>query len=121
MMRTLVGKHFRLNTCNGWAPKPPLQEGDKPLARSPVSLTNTLATTANGGQDYIQNAQTQENHENSKRTILAPRAHQRICNTQVHQSRTQSRQLRFGPPTLVTVQASKYNSLLATEWPLRNN
>ena len=60
MMRTLVGKHFRLNTCNGWAPKPPLQEGDKLLARSPVSLTNTLATTANGGQDYIYNAQTQE-------------------------------------------------------------
>ena len=55
--------------------KPPLQEGDKLLARSPVSLTNTLATTANGGQDYIHNAQTQENHENSKRTIVASRVH----------------------------------------------
>ena len=43
--------------------KPPLQEGNKLLARSPFSLTNTLATTANGGQDY--NAQTEENHENS--------------------------------------------------------
>jgi len=35
--------------------KPLLQEGDKLLARSPVSLTNTLATTASGGQDYIHN------------------------------------------------------------------
>jgi len=101
--------------------KPPLQEGDKLLARSPVSLTNTLATTANGGspqlpmvvrhncqwwfattanggspqlpmvvrhncqwwfattanggQDYIYNALTQENRENSKRTIVAVRVH----------------------------------------------
>jgi len=55
--------------------KPLLQEGDKLLARSPVSLTNTLATTASGGQDYIHNAQTQENHENRKRTIVAPRVH----------------------------------------------
>jgi len=29
--------------------KPLLQEGDKMLARTPVSLTNTLATTANSG------------------------------------------------------------------------
>ena len=55
--------------------KPPLQEGNKLLARSPVSLTNTLSTTANGGQDYIHNAQTHENHENSKRTIVAPRVY----------------------------------------------
>jgi len=54
--------------------KPPLQEGDKLLARTPVSLTNTFATTANGGQDCIHNALTQENRENSKRTIAAPRA-----------------------------------------------
>jgi len=55
--------------------KPWLQEGDKLLARTPVSLTNTLATTANGGQDYIHNGQTQENHENSNRTIVVPRVH----------------------------------------------
>jgi len=55
--------------------KPPLQEGDKLLARTPVSFTNTLATTANGGQDYIRNALTQESHENNKRTTVAPRVH----------------------------------------------
>ena len=74
--------------CNGWAPKPPLQEGDKLLALSPVSLTNTLATTANGGQDYIHNAQTQENHENSKRTFVAPRVYSESathrCTSQEH-------------------------------------
>ena len=47
--------------------------GGKLLARTPVSLTNTLATTVDGGQDYIHNAQTQENHEHSERTIVAPR------------------------------------------------
>ena len=57
--------------CNGWAQKPPLQEGDKLLANS--RLVDKHATTANGGQHYIHNAQTQENHENSKRTIVAPR------------------------------------------------
>jgi len=55
--------------------KPPLQEGDKLLARSPVSLTNTLATTATGGQDYIYNALVQEDRENSKGTIVALRVH----------------------------------------------
>jgi len=100
--------------------KPPLQEGDKLLARTPVSLTNTLATTANGGQDY-NNAHTQESHEKQWKDSCSSSGAQRICNTQAHQSKTQSCQLRFGPPTLVTVQASNYNSLLTTEWPLRNN
>ena len=69
--------------------KPPLQEGDKLLARTPVSLTNTLATTANGGQDY-NNAHTQESHENSKRTIVAPRVHSESathrCTSQEHRA-----------------------------------
>jgi len=57
------------------APKPPLQEGGKLLVRTPVSLTNTLATTANGGQDYFHNAMTQENRGDSKGTIAASRVH----------------------------------------------
>jgi len=58
-----------------WALEPPFQRGGKLLASTPVSLTHTLATTARGGQDYIYNAMTQENRENSKGTIVAPRVH----------------------------------------------
>jgi len=85
--------------------KPPLQEGDKLLARSPVSLTNTLATTANGGQDYIHNAHTQENHENSKRTIVVARVHSASathrCTSQKH------RTINYDSPTDVGYCPSK--------------
>jgi len=94
--------------------------GGKLLTRTPVSLTNTLAATANGSQDYIHNALTQS-RENTKGAIVAPSGAQRICNTQAHRSKTRSRQLRLGPPTLVAVQASRYDSLLITDWALGSN
>ena len=63
----------RNSSFNGWAPEPPLQGVGN--TQTPVSSANTVATTANGDQDYIFNALTQENRENSKGTIVAPQVH----------------------------------------------
>ena len=49
--------------------------GGKLFAQTPVLSAITLGTIANSGRDYIYNALTQENHENSKGTIVAPRVH----------------------------------------------
>jgi len=111
----------RRTRSNERRPEPSLQGGKLLLARIPVSLTNALATTASGGQGCIYNALTEDNCESSEGTIAAPRVHSESATHRHTGPKTQSHQLRFVSPTLVIVQASKYDSLLTTDWASGNN